>query len=273
MGIKRVVDMGFWTDDKVIEEFSPEDKLFFLYLLTNPHSSMLGVYKINPRQMAFELGYSVEAVKVLLDRFEVKYKVIKYSTETKEIAVKNYLRYGIVSGGKPVLDRLRSDMKGIRDLSLLEFVFDSVSTRPPENETIQAFIISLGEYLNVNENEDGNGDGNGDGESYHDSYDDSYHDSSPTPKSGAKAKKEKPVKHKHGEYKNVLLTDAELEKLKTEFFDWEDRIERLSSYVASTGKSYKSHYATIRNWARKDAKEHGTTPGNLGTGPRIGNYL
>ena len=71
-------------------------------------------------------------------------------------------------------------------------------------------------------------------------------DSAPSPKPS------KPVKHKYGEYKNVLLTDDELEKLKDEYFDWEERIERLSSYVASTGKSYKSHYATIRNWARKD---------------------
>ena len=69
----------------------------------------------------------------------------------------------------------------------------------------------------------------------------------PTPK------KTKPVKHKYGEYNNVLLTDEEMEKLKTEYPDIDERIERLSSYVASTGKSYKSHYATIRNWARKDA--------------------
>lgn len=65
----------------------------------------------------------------------------------------------------------------------------------------------------------------------------------------------KPVKHKYGEYQNVLLTDDELQKLKTEYSDFEDRIERLSSYVASTGKRYKSHYATIRNWARKDAEK------------------
>lgn len=65
----------------------------------------------------------------------------------------------------------------------------------------------------------------------------------------------KKVKHKYGEYKNVLLTDEELEKLKTEYSDYEERIERLSSYVASTGKSYKSHYATIRNWARKDNEQ------------------
>lgn len=65
----------------------------------------------------------------------------------------------------------------------------------------------------------------------------------------------KPVKHKHGEYSNVLLTDEELEKLKTDFPDWFERIERLSAYMASTGKPYKSHYATIRNWARKDQNQ------------------
>lgn len=66
----------------------------------------------------------------------------------------------------------------------------------------------------------------------------------------------KPVRHKYGEYKNVLLSDEDLEKLKTEFpTDWEDRIERLSSYMASTGKTYKNYLATIRNWARKDATQ------------------
>lgn len=62
-------------------------------------------------------------------------------------------------------------------------------------------------------------------------------------------------KHKHGEYNNVLLTDEELEKLQAEYIDWHERIERLSSYIASTGKAYKSHYATIRNWARKDQQQ------------------
>ena len=68
-------------------------------------------------------------------------------------------------------------------------------------------------------------------------------------------KPKKPSKHKYGEYNNVLLTDEELEKLKTEYSDYQQKIENLSSYVASTGKSYKSHYATIRNWARKDASK------------------
>lgn len=68
-----------------------------------------------------------------------------------------------------------------------------------------------------------------------------------------KPKKEKPIKHKHGEYNNVMLSDAEFEKLKAEFpNDYQSRIERLSGYMQSTGKSYKDHLATIRNWARRD---------------------
>lgn len=62
-----------------------------------------------------------------------------------------------------------------------------------------------------------------------------------------------PQKRKYGEFKNVLLSEDEYNKL-TERFpnDLKSRIERLSGYVASTGKSYKSHYATIINWAKKD---------------------
>ena len=62
-----------------------------------------------------------------------------------------------------------------------------------------------------------------------------------------------PARHRYGEYNNVLLSDEELAKLKEELPNsWEQYIQDLSSYMASTGKSYKSHLATIRNWARKD---------------------
>lgn len=75
----------------------------------------------------------------------------------------------------------------------------------------------------------------------------------PTALSAKNEKKEKPKKHRYGEYKNVLLTDDEHGKLAELFPDLEERIERLSGYIASTGKTYKSHYATIRNWAKHDA--------------------
>ena len=68
--------------------------------------------------------------------------------------------------------------------------------------------------------------------------------------------KPKKVRHKYGQYQNVLLDDEQMEKLKSEFSDWNLRIERLSEYMASTGKSYKNHLATIRSWARKEAPKN-----------------
>ena len=69
---------------------------------------------------------------------------------------------------------------------------------------------------------------------------------------------------KYGEYRNVKLSDDDLEKLKAEFpSDWRARIENLSAYIASTGKSYRSHLATIRNWARME-RERGPTPRGKG---------
>ena len=65
----------------------------------------------------------------------------------------------------------------------------------------------------------------------------------------------KEPRHKYGTYNNVFLSDTDLEKLKTEFPDWQERIERLSEYIASTGKSYKNHLATIRSWAKKDNRQ------------------
>lgn len=68
-------------------------------------------------------------------------------------------------------------------------------------------------------------------------------------------KKKKPVRHKYGQYNNVLLSDEEYSKLINEFpMDYTERIERLSEYMASTGKPYKSHLATIRRWAKNDSK-------------------
>lgn len=57
----------------------------------------------------------------------------------------------------------------------------------------------------------------------------------------------------YGEFGNVFLTDKEIKKLQTRLPNsYKDLIERLSAYIAQSGKKYKSHYATILNWSRRD---------------------
>ena len=73
-----------------------------------------------------------------------------------------------------------------------------------------------------------------------------------------KTKKPKEEKPSYGYFNNVFLSDEELAKLKADFKDWEDRIERLSDYIQqypSKGEKYSNHLATIRNWARRDKQE------------------
>ena len=60
----------------------------------------------------------------------------------------------------------------------------------------------------------------------------------------------------YGRYQNVFLTDEEMADLQASFPTvWGQYIEKLSEYMASTGKRYQSHVATIRRWAGEDAKK------------------
>lgn len=269
MGIKRVIDTSFWTDGKV-EEFTPEDKYFMLYLLTNPQTTQLGIYEISVKRTAYEMGYSVDAVRALIERFEKVHSIVFFSKETNEIAIKNFLRHSVIKGGKPVEDCIVAELAKVKDKGLIAQVFGYLATKEGLNATVNK-IINDYDYNNDNVNDNEN-------ENENDVSLVRYaHDTSTYRKKTAK-KSEKPVKHRHGEYKNVLLSDDELEKIKSEFIDWEDRVERLSSYVASTGKSYKSHYATIRNWARKDLKgrdgaNERATSNYVPDTKKIGNYI
>ena len=136
MGIKRVVDTEIWTDDKV-ENFTPEEKYFWVYLLTNPFTKQLGIYKITKKQMSFQLGYDTETITKLLDRFENEHKLIKYIEN--EVAIRNYLKHSIVKGGKPVEDCLTADLRMVKHKSLIKWVFGSLN-QDDVNETVKNVI-------------------------------------------------------------------------------------------------------------------------------------
>ena len=122
MALFRHVRTEFWRDAKVLEEMTPEDKLFFLYILTNGNTTQIGIYKIPKKQIAFELGYSVESINTLIDRFENHYKIIRYNPETRELAIKMWWKYILVKGGKPIIDCVKKEVKEVKDKSLLAYV-------------------------------------------------------------------------------------------------------------------------------------------------------
>lgn len=93
MAIFRCVSPNFWSDPKVDDDFTPEDKYFYLYLLTNPHTTLSGCYELGKRQASRELGYNEETVDRLIHRMEAVHNVIRYDKATKEILLLNWHKY------------------------------------------------------------------------------------------------------------------------------------------------------------------------------------
>lgn len=111
MAIYRNIQMAFWTDIKVVDDFTPEDKFFYLYLLSNPHTNLCGCYEISVKQMADETGYSRDTIEKLLKRFAEVHKVAYYSQDTKELLVLNWHKYNWTASEKfrkPLLKEINS---------------------------------------------------------------------------------------------------------------------------------------------------------------------
>lgn len=79
--------------------------------------------------------------------------------------------------------------------------------------------------------------------------------------------KDTPTPTAYGRFHNVFLSDAELNALKTELpGKWEYYIDRLSVHIASSGKQYHNHAATIYKWAQEDAEKAAITGNALKKG-------
>ncbi|MED4206180.1 DNA replication protein DnaD [Neobacillus mesonae] len=122
----RMVRTNFWSNPIVLEEMTPEDKYFYLYLLTNPYTTQIGIYKITKKQMAFDLGYSIESVQSLMVRFIEHHKLIRYNPATRELAIRNWGKDNLDKCGKPVMDCILSELKEVEDRSLIRYVAELI---------------------------------------------------------------------------------------------------------------------------------------------------
>ena len=212
---------SFWTDS-YIEKLSPDEKLLFLYLLTNPLANVLGIYEIRAKRIGFETGYDIEVVENILSRFERDKKILRHNDY---IVLVNHLKNqstnpSIIQGCQRIFDEMSDEIKlrvtgwvqaGLLNLTLLNLTLPN-STPPKKSEVSTEVSV--------------------------------------TTKSSNK--------EKYGEFNNVLMTAEEYLKLESLYGTDNTRtlIEELSGYIESTGKRYKSHYATLLNWAKRKMQEH-----------------
>lgn len=89
----RMIDTNLWKDPKVTDNFTPEDKYFWVYLLTCDYGNLSGVFEISLKQISRDMGYSEESVRNLIYRFTEIHKMIAYNYETQEAFIFNWYKY------------------------------------------------------------------------------------------------------------------------------------------------------------------------------------
>lgn len=90
---KRLIDTELWNNEDIIENFTAEDKYFWLYLLTSPHNTVCGVFKNKPALIARDMGLHKDTIINLLYRFQTVHHLIYADKETDEIIILNWGKF------------------------------------------------------------------------------------------------------------------------------------------------------------------------------------
>ena len=149
MSINRPVEMSFWTDPKVVDNFTPEDRYGFLYCMTNMHTNLCGCYEVSIKTISRETGYTEDAIIHLLKRLDSVHNVIRYDVKTKELLVCNWYKYKWHESEKvndPLLKEIRkvksdsfraylAELYNSRKTVTVQYVPDEKNQKPKEPRT------------------------------------------------------------------------------------------------------------------------------------------
>jgi hypothetical protein len=202
MAVYRNISMDFWTDSKVVDDFTPEDRYFHIYILTNPHTNLCGCYEVSLKQIANETGYNTDTVLRLLDRFQNVHRTLEYCKDTKEILILNWCKYNWTASpklDKPLLKDIES-IKNSRFRDYVGFLYNKRNPLIPYPYPMDTTVsVSVSDTVTVSDT-----------------------DTEPE-------EPKKPVVRKYGEYGWVQLTDEQYKKLVEDI--GEDNAKRCIAYV------------------------------------------
>ncbi|CAG7840832.1 hypothetical protein CLOHAE12215_02256 [Clostridium haemolyticum] len=145
----RQLQTNFWNDGFVLD-LTPEEKYFYLYLMTNPSTAQCGVYELPKRIIETQTGYNRDTIDKLLARF-MEYEKIKYCNETKEIMIKNWIRYNKPTNNNAI-KCVNSELKGVKCKEYINEVYEQCNNL---SLNVKLIFQGLFECINgVNKNKD-----------------------------------------------------------------------------------------------------------------------
>jgi hypothetical protein len=146
MGSKyRKLYTRFWDDPDIEELFDKEDRLFYIFLLTNPHSTQWGVYELTVKYASNKTGFTPDEIRQLLDKFENVYHKIVYSYKYHEICICNALKWNIEGSNPSVIQHIRKGLEEVHDETLLGCIVDyeQLLIEKPSKKKTQNYDIDV----------------------------------------------------------------------------------------------------------------------------------
>ena len=120
MAVYRHIHIDYWQDGFVLD-LTPEEKYFYIYLMTNSKTSQCGIYELPKRIIETETGYNRETVDKLLNRF-IEYKKIVYCEETREVFLMNWIKHNKIVSPK-VKKCVYEELKKIKSMDMVNLFF------------------------------------------------------------------------------------------------------------------------------------------------------
>ena len=117
MAVYRHIHIDYWQDGFVLD-LTPEEKYFYIYLMTNSKTSQCGIYELPKRIMETETGYNRETVEKLIKRFE-DYKKVVYCEDSKEIFLINWIKHNKIVSPK-VRKCIEKELSNIKSKDLID---------------------------------------------------------------------------------------------------------------------------------------------------------
>ena len=138
MAVYRQVQINYWHDSFVME-LTPEERYFYLYLLTNSETTQSGIFEIHKRMMEMDLGYSRETVDKLIKRFQDYGKII-YCEETREMMIINWMKYNFINSRNTILC-INKELKEVKNVNFLNNLYKICLSKGYDVETIFQGIV------------------------------------------------------------------------------------------------------------------------------------
>jgi len=232
MATQRYISTSFW-DDEWIQTLDPSEKLLYLYFMTNPLTNIAGVYKVTDKRISFDTGFNIDTIRHIMDKFK---KAGKAYRDGQYILLPSWPKHQKWKNRKKIktgIDNCLSELPEhiLNKLKSIGYCYD-----------LDNLYIT---YDNLSE-------------------DTNYIDTDSDINIDTDIDTDKEVKHKYGEFKNILLTDKEKDRLISEY--GQDKFDKAilfySSYKVEKAYKSKSDNLSMRRWVFKaieDKKSQGFT--------------